>query len=159
LTKRGKRIIFSKKKGKRSKGEDGESSISVERPRIVKRKGKKRKKKTDDEEDEIDEDDDDYEYRPSHSRRGGSDNEQEVVPSKAESNPLPGFVDPITLDEVEKPSISPHGVVMSWESWSRVLSQEPKNTCPITKQIVKKRDLVVLTWENIDDYRSRIRTD
>lgn len=34
-------------------------------------------------------------------------------------NPLPGFLDPITLEEVERPAISPTGHVMDYKSWSR----------------------------------------
>lgn len=33
------------------------------------------------------------------------------------SNPLPGFVDPITLDEVVKPAISKYGHVMGYVTW------------------------------------------
>ncbi len=34
-------------------------------------------------------------------------------------NPLPGFIDPITLEEVEMPAISPSGHVMGYKNWSR----------------------------------------
>jgi hypothetical protein len=57
-----------------------------------------------------------------------------------------------------------------------VLTQEPRNTCPFTKQPVRpesncffffeavltrdeqihKRDLVLLTWDNIEQYRDKI---
>jgi hypothetical protein len=79
--------------------------------------------------------------------------EEEVV---GPPNPLPNFVDPITLEEVIKPAISPYGHVMSYDGWVRCLEQTPRNTCPFTKKTVKKRDLVVLTLENIDEYRSKI---
>lgn len=69
---------------------------------------------------------------------------------------MPGFIDPVTLEEVEKPAISPYGHVMSYSGWVRCLMTEPKNTCPFTKQQLKKRDLVVLTWENIDQYKDKI---
>ena len=38
------------------------------------------------------------------------------------------------------------------------LSQEgsQKNICPLTKQPIQKRDLVLLTWDNIEEYRSKI---
>ncbi|KAJ3161465.1 hypothetical protein HDU86_007247 [Geranomyces michiganensis] len=74
-----------------------------------------------------------------------------------DDNPLPGFTDPITLDEVVKPAISPYGHVMSYQSWIRCLSSEDrKNICPLTKKPLTKRELVVLTHENIEEYRSKI---
>ncbi|KAI8057224.1 hypothetical protein BDF22DRAFT_670182 [Syncephalis plumigaleata] len=72
-------------------------------------------------------------------------------------NPLPGYIDPITLEEVVKPAISPHGHVMGYDNWVRCLTRsEPRNTCPITKQPLSKRDLVVLTMDNIDEYRDKM---
>ncbi|KAJ3280161.1 hypothetical protein HK104_000865 [Borealophlyctis nickersoniae] len=74
-----------------------------------------------------------------------------------DENPLPGFTDPITLDEVIKPAISPYGHVMGYDSWIRCLSNEDKkNICPLTKKSLTKRELVVLTHENIEEYRDRI---
>ncbi|KAI8084500.1 uncharacterized protein BX664DRAFT_387233 [Halteromyces radiatus] len=75
-----------------------------------------------------------------------------------DANPLPGFIDPITLDEVEKPAISKYGHVMGYDSWVRCLTnwEGKKNICPLTKKPLTKRDLVVLTLENIEEYRDRI---
>ncbi|KAF7727170.1 hypothetical protein EC973_007945 [Apophysomyces ossiformis] len=73
-------------------------------------------------------------------------------------NPLPGFIDPITLDEVVKPAISKYGHVMGYDSWVRCLTnwEGKKNICPLTKNPMTKRDLVILTHENIEEYRSQI---
>ncbi|KAI8374500.1 uncharacterized protein BYT42DRAFT_576604 [Radiomyces spectabilis] len=73
-------------------------------------------------------------------------------------NPLPGFIDPITLDEVVKPAISKYGHVMGYDSWVRCLTnwEGKKNICPLTKKPLTKRDLVILTHENIEEYRSQI---
>ncbi|KAJ3096830.1 adenylate kinase [Phlyctochytrium planicorne] len=70
-------------------------------------------------------------------------------------NPLPGFVDPITLDEVVRPTISPFGHVMSYETWIKCLmdSKESKNICPFTKQPLTKRQLTVLNFDNIEEFR------
>ncbi|RUS23906.1 hypothetical protein BC938DRAFT_474432, partial [Jimgerdemannia flammicorona] len=81
-------------------------------------------------------------------------------------NPLPGFLDPVTLDEVVKPAISKYGHVMGscavacdlwnrYESWVRCLTnwEGKKNICPLTKKPLTKRDLIILTHENIADYR------
>ncbi|CAG8735272.1 12437_t:CDS:2, partial [Cetraspora pellucida] len=71
-----------------------------------------------------------------------------------DENPLPGFIDPITLEEVVKPAISPYGHVMGYDSWVRCLSSEPKkNICPLTKKPLTKRELVILTMDNIEQYR------
>ena len=72
-------------------------------------------------------------------------------------NPLPGFIDPITLEDVVRPAISPYGHVMGYDSWLRCLSQpEMKNTCPLTKKPLKKRELVLLTFDNIENYLHKI---
>ena len=34
-----------------------------------------------------------------------------------EDNPLPGFIDPITLQPVVNPAVSPHGHVMGLQTW------------------------------------------
>eukprot|EP01083_Nonionella_stella_P037521 102291_1 len=47
--------------------------------------------------------------------------------------PLPQFMDPITHEKVINPAISPYGHVMGYETWTRILRQEPKNICPLTK--------------------------
>ncbi|KAG2225897.1 hypothetical protein INT45_006593 [Circinella minor] len=75
-----------------------------------------------------------------------------------DGNPLPGFIDPITLDDVVKPAISKYGHVMGYDSWVRCLTnwEGKKNICPLTKKPMTKRDLVVLTMENIDEYRDQI---
>ena len=74
------------------------------------------------------------------------------------SNPLPGFVDPFTLEEVVKPAISPSGHVMGLANWIRWLD-EHGGVCPFTKGVVSKRELVVLTKGNIEQYRDIIVHD
>ncbi|KAF1801934.1 Homeodomain-like DNA binding domain-containing transcription factor [Mucor lusitanicus] len=75
-----------------------------------------------------------------------------------DENPLPGFIDPITLDEVIKPAISTYGHVMGYDSWVRCLTnwEGKKNICPLTKKRLTKRDLIVLTPDNIEAYRDKI---
>ncbi|KAF9357137.1 hypothetical protein BGX26_004208 [Mortierella sp. AD094] len=91
---------------------------------------------------------------------GGSDQEEEYEEEDETDalNPLPGFIDPITLEVIEKPAISKYGHVMGYDSWIRCLLQEgsAKNICPLTKKPLTKRDLTVLTFENIDEYRDKI---
>ncbi|KAI8906797.1 hypothetical protein EDD86DRAFT_256011 [Gorgonomyces haynaldii] len=71
-----------------------------------------------------------------------------------DDNPLSGFIDPITLEPVVKPAISPYGHVMGYDSWVRCLGS--KNICPITKKPLSKREIVLLTLDNIADYVERI---
>ena len=70
---------------------------------------------------------------------------------------LPGFIDPLTKMQVEDPAISPYGHVCGYETWCRVLRNfDSKDTCPFTRQPLKRRELVKLTHENIEEYRSKI---
>ncbi|CAG8460077.1 7919_t:CDS:10 [Paraglomus brasilianum] len=93
------------------------------------------------------------------SSKEESGEEMDPYMQQRNENPLPGFTDPITLDEVVKPAMSPYGHVMSYDSWVRCLSSEPtKNICPLTKRPLTKRELIILTVDNIDQYRSASHT-
>ncbi|ORZ07129.1 hypothetical protein BCR42DRAFT_456122 [Absidia repens] len=83
---------------------------------------------------------------------------EEEYDDENEPQVLPGFIDPITLDEVEKPAISKYGHVMGYDSWVRCLTnwEGKKNICPLTKKPLTKRDLVILTFDNIEEYRDQI---
>jgi hypothetical protein len=83
------------------------------------------------------------------------EDEEEGGAAGGSENPLPGFVDPITLDEVERPAISPFGHVMGYDVWIRCL-KESNNICPFTKKPLQKRNLVKLTHDNIEEYRDKI---
>lgn len=73
------------------------------------------------------------------------------------NNPLPDYIDPITLDNVEKPAISPFGHVMGYATWVRCLNYtEPKERCPFTKKPLRLRQIIKLTHDNIDEYRNKI---
>ncbi|KAI9326705.1 hypothetical protein BDR26DRAFT_809329, partial [Obelidium mucronatum] len=65
-------------------------------------------------------------------------------------NPLPEFIDPITLEPVIRPAISPYGHVASYDTWVSCLGGK---LCPFTKKPLSRRELVVLTFENINEYR------
>ena len=81
----------------------------------------------------------------------GEEEEEEEAPV------LPGFVDPLTKMQVEEPAISPYGHVAGYETWCRILRQEDtKDTCPFTRQPLKRRELVKLTHENIAEYREKM---
>lgn len=73
-------------------------------------------------------------------------------------NPLPGFIDAITQTQVVRPAISPYGHVLSYDTWIKcLLNGDRKNTCPLTNQPLHKRQLIFLTFENIEMYRDAIR--
>ncbi|KAI9473502.1 MAG: hypothetical protein EXX96DRAFT_488624 [Benjaminiella poitrasii] len=114
-------------------------------------------------------DDDDSGSFTSHLKRRSGSFEREYSCSKRQNQdsadyeedeidptcPLPGFIDTITLDQVVKPAISKYGHVMGYDSWIRCLNnwEGKRNICPITKKPLTKRDLVILTFDNIDEYR------
>ncbi|GAX78635.1 hypothetical protein CEUSTIGMA_g6073.t1 [Chlamydomonas eustigma] len=71
------------------------------------------------------------------------------------SNPLPGHIDPVTLEPVVNPAISPFGHVMGLATWKAVLQDGQR--CPFTKHPVTVEQLTVLTLHNIERYRDRIQ--
>ena len=85
------------------------------------------------------------------------DGEEDFGEEEEEDPVLPGFVDPLTKMQVEEPAISPYGHVAGYETWCRVLrNADSKDTCPFTRQPLKRRDLVKLTHENIEEYRAKM---
>jgi len=141
---------------------------SAKEPKSLKKRQKRKKRRkrySDGDQDDEDGDkefedreaDSDDDYRPSRKPEFEVEEEDEESIDNSD-NPLPGYIDPVTLCEVIKPAISPYGHVSGYANWSRILSQEPRNICPFTKKPLKKRDLVILTWENIEQYRDRIVT-
>ncbi|KAK9846986.1 hypothetical protein WJX84_000674 [Apatococcus fuscideae] len=72
-----------------------------------------------------------------------------------DSNPLPDFIDPITLDPVIAPAISPYGHVMGIATWKAVLAEHQH--CPFTKNPLSWEQCKVLTKHNIDRYQDRIK--
>ncbi|KAK2075880.1 hypothetical protein QBZ16_001622 [Prototheca wickerhamii] len=78
-----------------------------------------------------------------------------------EDNPLPDLLDPITLEPVARPAISPYGHVMGMATWKvkrdrggAVLAE--RSCCPFTKQPLTWEQCKVLTKNNIHLYRDRI---
>ena len=83
--------------------------------------------------------------------RAGADG----APSPDASNPLPGFIDPITLEPVTRPAMSPAGHVMGAATWKAVLAE--RGACPFTKAPLSWEQCVLLTHANNERYRDRIR--
>ncbi|KAK8813159.1 hypothetical protein WA158_002751 [Blastocystis sp. Blastoise] len=99
--------------------------------------------------------DDDYDDDKNNSDEDDEEEEEEEKQQKPKSV-LPGFIDPVTMEEIEQPAISPYGHVMGYYSWMKILNQNPKNTCPYTKQKLTRRMLVKLDEDNIEEYRNKI---
>ena len=47
------------------------------------------------------------------------------------TNPLPGFLDPITLEPVVNPAISPFGHVMGLATWRAVLAEQVRHRAAV----------------------------
>jgi hypothetical protein len=69
-------------------------------------------------------------------------------------NPLPEAVDLITGQLIRVPAMSPDGYVLDYKTWLDSLAENPVN--PFTRMHLTKRQLVVLTIENIHEYVDRI---
>eukprot|EP00127_Corallochytrium_limacisporum_P004080 Clim_evm25s157 gene=Clim_evmTU25s157 len=104
-----------------------------------------------------DEDDDEYDDRPDKKFEKRSSGLEKRIAELKKVNPLPGFIDPISMEEVVQPTISPNGIVLDYDTWMRILMKS--KTCPLTKEKIHKRQLVKLTLDNIDAYRSLIKND
>ena len=70
-------------------------------------------------------------------------------------NPLPDMTDYLTGETIRVPAISPSGFVLDYNTWLESLASKPID--PFTQQPLKKRQLVVLTTENIHLYADKIR--
>eukprot|EP00891_Asterochloris_glomerata_P008342 jgi/Astpho2/8342/fgenesh1_pg.00122_%23_79_t len=71
------------------------------------------------------------------------------------SNPLPHLIDPITLEPVVTPAISPYGHVMGMATWKAVLAEQRQ--CPFTKAPLSWEQCTVLTHGNFERYKHRIK--
>lgn len=139
----------SKSGGSSSRGGASSSAAASGDAKTKKKTMKKRKR-------DVDGGDEDYKPSSTWARERADREAVAAQKNRMDSNPLPGFLDVITNNELIEPAISPYGHVLSYSTWLKCLSAEPKNTCPFTKKLIKKRDLIILTWENVDRYRDKI---
>lgn len=70
-------------------------------------------------------------------------------------NPLPEMTDYLTGETIRVPAISPSGFVLDYKTWLDSIAANPVD--PFTLQHLNKRQIVVLTTENIDAYADKIR--
>lgn len=91
---------------------------------------------------------------PVHS----SQNNETKVLSRYEKwalmNPIPNTLDSITDEVMKVPAMSEDGYVLDYNTWSELLSKKPIN--PFTGLTVQRRDLIILTTDNFDEYKSKI---
>jgi hypothetical protein len=73
----------------------------------------------------------------------------------ASANPMPDSVDPLTSEKMRVPTLSPAGHVLDYTSWMRLLQDGCAD--PYTGKPVKKRELIVLTHENYDQLKEKIK--
>jgi hypothetical protein len=64
-------------------------------------------------------------------------------------NPIPNYSDPITMQTVVNPYISPYGHVMGYSTWVQCL-KETCNLCPFTKKPLIMENLSKLTHKNFE---------
>ena len=75
-------------------------------------------------------------------RRAG----EEGTPPGDADNPLPEAIDPITLEPVVTPAMSPWGHVMGAATWAAVLAEQGK--CPFTQNPLRRDQVCApsLAW-------------
>ena len=96
------------------------------------------------------------EHNPFHESPAGieENGDEEAALQVDSDNPLPDFMDPITLEPVIRPAISPYGHVMGAATWKAVLAEQ--GLCPFTKKPLRWEQCRVLTKGNIEAYKDSI---
>ena len=92
--------------------------------------------------------------RLKNRRRNAGETIDDLNKTDESNNPLYGKIDKITLDPIENPHMSPAGHVLGLQTWLMCIKRN--KLCPFTKKRLKKTDLIRLTKENFDNYRSKI---
>ena len=72
-----------------------------------------------------------------------------------DDNPMPDYQDPITLQPVVVPALSPYGHVAGYYTWTQAL-RESGGKCPFTKQALSIERLTKLTKQNFHLYKDNI---
>lgn len=122
------RYLFGKKEGGqgviRNHSKHGSGGVKNTRASTIKKRKRKSAYENDDDDGDVDDlfdQDDSGNYtckvswattRRTRARVEAAEAESENTPMEIDDNPLPAFIDPITLEEVVKPAISPYGHVM-----------------------------------------------
>lgn len=111
-----------------------------------KRKGKSKSKSNSDSDNEKYEADND----------GDDENKKlSIYERYARENPIIGAIDSITKEVIRVPAISPDGYLLDYNTWLKIITQTGCD--PYTRNHLTKRSLVVLNFDNIDQYRDKIK--
>jgi hypothetical protein len=139
-------------------------SASKPAERVTTRRKKNGRNRYSDSGHESEEEDDEYQYmsnrwssvsRTERYRNRLQENGEEAAALQVDSdNPVPDIMDPITLEPVIRPAISPYGHVMGAATWKAVLAEQ--GVCPFTKNPLKWEQCRILTKGNIEAYRDSI---
>ena len=70
-------------------------------------------------------------------------------------NPLPGYLDQLTLKPMRLATLSPDGYVLDYDTWIKLLKEQKVN--PFTQNKIKtQRELIILTQDNFNQYKDMI---
>lgn len=146
----------NKRKRKNENDEDGDGDDeewSASKPSSKRRKRARRKKRNhDDDDEENDDDDNDASFYCKTDTTSNYDQNDED-----EIEELKDFIDIMTGMKVQKPAISPHGHVLGYDTWTKILrTSKCKDQCPFTLQRMTRRSLIKLTKENYAQYKDKI---
>jgi len=72
-----------------------------------------------------------------------------------DDNPMPDYTDPITMQTIEMPAVSPYGHVAGYYTWVQVL-KESRGICPFTKLPLTLESLTKLTKANYHRYEKSL---
>ena len=70
------------------------------------------------------------------------------------SNPIPGWTDPLTGEVMQVPAISPDYSLLDYNTWLHAMKSKAED--PFTKRPITKRQIVVLNYDNWDEYKDKI---
>lgn len=73
----------------------------------------------------------------------------------SQQNPLNRAIDGITNEIIKVPALSPDGYLLDYNTWLKFITKNAKD--PFTQNHINKRQLIILTKENIDEYRDKIK--
>jgi len=157
------------KKGKSEEEEEEEEEGKKKRKKGKESRKKRKSKKKDSEQDEESESKSSKKSRGKKRKHSGRKDKLEPPQKKRkkvaaeeeeQDDPmavLKGMVDMMTGEAMVRPTISPYGHVMEYDSWCRILRDaKTKNRCPFTNGKITRRQLVKLDADNIEEHRERI---
>ena len=73
----------------------------------------------------------------------------------SKENPLNNVIDSITLEIIKVPALAPSGNVLDYNTWINILKDSKVD--PFTQKPFTKRQLIILTKENFNEYKNQIK--